>query len=124
MKKMRTIGKWVIPATAVLLPFVALAALSNPSPTLTGQAITLNEIENLISGLARFLIVISVVVAVIFIIYGGIRWIMARDNDEAAGKAKTMILNGIIGALVILGVGVILQTLAGIVARSFFGTYQ
>lgn len=119
-------SRWIIPAATVLLPFVVLAAsgLTNPSPTLSGQAITLTEVENLITGLARFLIVISIVVAVIFIVYGGIRWIFARDSEEGVTAAKAIVLNGIIGALIILGVGVILQSLAGIVTRSFFGSYQ
>lgn len=125
MNKMRTIGKWVIPAATALLPFLVMANIVNPSATLTGQAITLTEIKNLIEGLARFLVVISIVVAVIFIVYGGIRWIMAgAGNEDAAKNARNIILNGIYGALVVLGVGVILQTLAGVVARSFFGTYQ
>ena len=124
MKRTKSIAKWAIPVTMTLLPFFVMAALVNPTATLTGRAVTLDEIENLISGIARFLIVISIVVAVIFIVYGGIRWIMARDDDEAATKAKSMIMNGIWGALVVLGVGVILQTLAGVVARTFFGGFQ
>ncbi len=125
MNKMRTIGRWVIPVATALLPFVVLAALIDPSPTLTGQAITLTEIERLIEGIARFLSVISIVIAVIFIVYGGIRWIVAgAGNEDAAKNARSIIFNGIMGALVVLGVGVILQTLSGVVARSFFGSYQ
>ncbi|MDO8495606.1 MAG: hypothetical protein Q7S32_03785 [bacterium] len=121
---MRKIGKWVIPAATILLPFVAMAALTNPTATLTGKAITLTEIEDLITGAGRFLITISIIVAVIFIIYGGIRWITARDNDDAVASAKKIIMNGIIGAIIILGVGVILQTLAGVITRDFFGNYK
>ena len=64
---------------------------------------------------------VSVIVAVIFIVYGGIRWI-ASPGDPAA--AKSIIKNGIIGALIILGVGVLLQTLQGLISRTFFGTFQ
>lgn len=123
MNKMKTIGKWMIPAATALLPFVVFA-LNAPAPNVAGQAITLSEIENLIGGIARFLIVVSIVIAVIFIIYGGIRWIAARDDETAVTNAKAIVKNGILGALVVLAVGVILQSLAGIVSRSFFGTYQ
>ena len=44
----------------------------------------------------------------------------ARGNEEQATSAKTTIWNGVIGAAVVLGVGVILQTLAGLITRSFF----
>ena len=106
---------------AVLTPFLVLAAtLPTPTPPTAGQALTLDEIENLIKRVAQFLIVVSVIIAVIFIIWGGVMYMAARGNEDAVGKAKTTIFNGIIGAAVVLGVGVILQTLAGLITRSFF----
>ena len=124
MNKLKISMKYAIPALGFLLPLITLAALINPSATLTGTPITLNEIQRLIEGIGRFLIIISVVIAVIFIVYGGIRWIAAGSNEENVGKAKKIVWNGILGALVVLAVGVILQTLAGIVTRSFFGAYK
>lgn len=123
MYKMRKIGKWMIPAATALLPFVVFA-IAPPVITDQGGAVTLLQIEGLIKAIANFLVIVSVIVAVIFIIYGGIRWVMARDNDDAVKSAKAIVKNGIFGALVILGVGVILQTLAGVVARTFYGGYQ
>lgn len=124
MNKMRKISKWAIPVATALLPFVVLAAPLTPAIP-PGSAIDLNNIEDLIKGISRFLIVVSIVIAVIFIIYGGIRWIAAgAGNEDAIKKAKAIVWNGIVGALIVLGVGVILQTLAGVVTRSFFGTYQ
>ncbi|MBI2676367.1 MAG: hypothetical protein HYX21_00220 [Candidatus Yanofskybacteria bacterium] len=124
MNRVKSSMKYIVPALGFLLPVIALAALTNPSPVLGGQPITLTEIEKLINGIARFLIIISIVIAVIFIVYGGIRWIAAGSNEEAVGKAKTIVWNGIIGALVVLAVGVILQTLAGVVTRTFFGSFR
>lgn len=123
MNKIRTLSKYLIPAAMLAVPALVFAQIPNPTITLTGSPITLTEIENLVAGIARFLIVISIIVAVIFIVWGGLRWIMARDNAEQAKAARATIINGILGALVILAVGVILQTLAGLVARTFFGTY-
>jgi amino acid transporter len=104
-------------------PSFVMAQLNAPTPPVGGNAVTLNEVENLIRGLARFLIVISLVVAVVFIIWGGILWMSARGNEDQTKNAKKTITNGVIGALVVLAVGVILQTLAGLVTRNFFGTY-
>ena len=50
------------------------------------------------------------VIAVIMIVYGGIRWMLAPDDSKAA---KAIIRNGI-GAAIVLAVGVILQTVAGL----------
>ncbi|MBI2065439.1 MAG: hypothetical protein HYT62_05345 [Candidatus Yanofskybacteria bacterium] len=124
MNRVKSSMRYIVPALGFLLPVIALAALANPSPVLSGGAVTLTEVEKLINGIARFLIVISIVIAVIFIVYGGIRWIAAGSNEEQVTKAKSIVWNGIIGALVVLAVGVILQTLAGVVTRSFFGTFR
>lgn len=102
------------------MPFLVLA-ITAPGTPVAGQAFTLDEIKRLIDGFARFLIVVSVIVAVIFIVYGGIRWIVAPADPAAA---KQIIQNGVIGAIIILGVGVLLQTLQGVISRTFFGTFQ
>lgn len=104
-------------------PSFVMAQLNAPTPPVGGNALTLTEIENIIRGLARFLIVISLVVAVVFIVWGGVLWMSARGNEDQTKNAKKTITNGVIGALVVLAVGVILQTLAGLVTRSFFGSY-
>lgn len=120
MQKFKKISHWVIPAMIVFLPILVFSQFV-PTVITPGQEITLGEVEGLIETVARFLVVISVIVAVIVIILGGIMLMMARGNEEAAEKAKNTLKYGVIGALVVLGVGVILQTLAGVVARNFFG---
>jgi hypothetical protein len=110
----------VLTIAVLLMPVLVLAALNTPVPPVTGDALTLTNIETYIRRVAQFLIIVSVIIAVIFIIWGGVMYMAARGNEEQATKAKTTIFNGIIGAAVVLGVGVILQTLAGLITRSFF----
>ena len=88
-------------------------ALGNPAPPagVTGGAVTLTGIQNILTAVAQFLIVASMVIAVIMIIYGGIRWMIASDPAEA----KKIVLNGIIGAAIVLAVGVILQTIGYVI---------
>ena len=120
---MKNISKTTLVALAViavLMPVLVLAALPTPTPPTAGQPITLVEIEALIKRIAQFLIIVSVIIAVIFIIWGGVMYMAARGNEDQATAAKTTIWNGVIGAAVVLGVGVILQTLAGLITRSFF----
>lgn len=121
---MSNIGKTTLIALsviAVLMPALVLAgALPTPTPPTAGTALTLDEIETLVRRVAQFLIIVSVIIAVIFIIWGGVMYMAARGDPDKAGAAKTTIFNGIIGAAVVLGVGVILQTLAGLITRSFF----
>ena len=113
----------VLTIAVLLMPVLVLAVSTNlntPTPPTSGTALTLVEIEILVRRVAQFLIIVSVIIAVIFIIWGGVMYMAARGDTEKAGAAKTTIFNGIIGAAVVLGVGVILQTLAGLITRSFF----
>ncbi len=107
-------------AIVLLMPVLVLAALPNPTPPLTGSAITLTEIQARITQIAQFLIIVGVILAVIFIIWGGIMYMVAGGAEDKVKDAKARIMNGIIGAGVVLAVGVILQTVAGLIARTFF----
>lgn len=120
MKKVQKIAYISLMMMVLLMPVLVFAALTNPVPPLTGSAITLAEIQDRIEQIARFLIIVGVILAVIFIIWGGITYMFAGGDDEKVKTAKSRIINGIIGAAVVLAVGVILQTVAGLIARSFF----
>lgn len=120
MDKMTKIAKWGIAAAMFAMPFASLAAVNLPA----GTELDLTKIQTLIETVANFLIVIGLVIAVIYIIWGGLRYMTSRGDETAAKKAKEAIVNGIIGAAVVLGVGVILRTVAGLVTRSFFGAGQ
>ena len=90
-------------------------AVVTPGPPIggvTGTPVTLDTIKSILSTVAQYLIVFAMVIAVIMIVYGGIRWMIASDPAEA----KKIVLNGIIGAAIVLAVGVILQTIAYVVS--------
>ena len=120
MNKVQKIGYISMTALVLLMPVLVFAALVNPTPQLTGGAVTLQEIQDRIEQVAKFLIVVGVILAVIFIIWGGIAYMFAGGDETKSTAAKDRIKNGIIGAAVVLAVGVILQTVAGLIARSFF----
>jgi TRAP-type C4-dicarboxylate transport system permease small subunit len=117
---MGKIKKWIIPLALAALPLMTLAAVNLPG----GSEITLDKIQEIIERIANWLIVIGVVIAVIYIIWGGIKWMTARGDQTKAKEAKEAIKNGLIGALIVLGVGVIIRTLSAIVLRTFFGAGQ
>lgn len=109
----------------VLLPLLTMATTRvDPPDVLTpGAAITLTDLENIIQRISNFMVIVSVLIAVIFIIYGGIRYMTAGGEPKRAEEARKVIFNGIIGAGVVLGVGVILNTVKVILARQFFSGY-
>jgi len=89
-----------------------------------GQPVTFDEIDYLIGRIATFMVVTSVLLAVIYIIWGGITYMAAGSDTTKVGEARERIKNGIIGAVIVLGVGVIINTIIGIVTRDFFCRVQ
>lgn len=107
-------------AMVLLMPLLVLAQLPIPTvPTVPGT--TLAEVETLIERVGRFLLAVGVIIALIYIIVGGIVWMRAGGDDTKIKEAKTRIWSGVWGALVVIAVGLILQTLAKVVTRTFFG---
>lgn len=80
------------------------------------NGLTLEILRKWLETISIFMMWAGVVIAVIFIVWGGIGFMLAGGNAEKAGKAKTRLFNGIIGALIVLGVGLILRTVAALVA--------
>ena len=120
MTNFKTVAKIGMGTAMALMPMLVLAQLPTPTSPYAGQPITLQDIRDIIETVARFLILISVVIAVIFIVWGGVMYMMAGDDAAKSGAAKSRIVNGIIGALVVLAVGLILQTLASLVNWTAF----
>lgn len=102
-------------AVALLLPVAALA-LTAPTPPIGGPAVTGTSLKTLINQIVQFLITISVVVAVGFIIWGGLQFVRGKPDE-----GKETLKNGVIGVAIILGVGLILSTVARFVSTQQIG---
>ena len=90
----------------------------------TGQPITLDVLDSIIFRVSTFFISISAVLAVIAIIWAGITYMYAGDDSSKVTSAQNRLKSGIIGAAIILGVGVIIQTVASVVTLDFFCTVR
>ncbi len=129
---MKKFGKLVVMLLPVL--FMALMAFSvfadnqvtvpggitYPNQQVTG--VTLSGILTLIKAIMNFLVTGGVLIGIAFVVYGGIKYILSSGEAEAATAARKIILNGLIGIGVILGVGLLVNTVAGLVSGSFFGS--
>ena len=93
-----------------------------------GQGFTLAPIQDMvwyvITSLGDFVIGLSMVVMITFIVISGIMMTTAGADEEKFKKARQMLVNVIWGSMVILGSGVILNTILAIVNRSFFCRIQ
>lgn len=93
----------------------------NLPPLPPGTGLTTGIVESLLIQFANFMIAAGAIIAVIVIVWSGIMYFRA-GSDADAKNAKTWFKNGLLGALIILGVGVIILTIYNIVVTgTFFG---
>ena len=64
-------------------------------------------------NIVRYLLTFLGIIAVIVILYGGFVWLTAGGNEDKVGKAKKLIVAGIIGLIVVLAAFVIVQFVIG-----------
>lgn len=102
MKKL--IKKTLIPAAllagSLLVPGLAFALEGDIIP-----AESLGTIDNIIPvirAIIRFILIVAFVLAFIFLIIGGIRWITAGGDEKGVAGARGMITGALIGLVVVL----------------------
>ncbi len=117
---MRIISKISFAVWSLL--FVKAYALAQGLPP--GTPITLDVLDYLIFRVGTFFVSVSAVLAVIFIIWSGVTYMYAGDDSTKVIVAQSRLKSGIIGAAIIFGVGVIIQTIASVVTLDFFCTVR
>lgn len=100
----------------VALPLVAGAQFREPGTGGAGGAEnpipTVGTATDLILRIVQILLAIAGLVAVIFLIIGGFRYITAGGNEETSESAKKTITNAIIGIVIIILAFVIVRVIA------------
>lgn len=117
-KKIKIIMLSLVVAGALFGPITH--AVVDPNTLPSGAPITLGEIEDTMRFVATTIMLMSMVFAVIWFIWAGIKYITAGATDKKVEDAKKMFWTGVWGTMIILGVGVIIRTIAAVVDRSFF----
>jgi len=84
----------------------------------SGPALTLGRSRDLLVTISNYLIIFSVIFAVIFIVWSGISYMMAQGGSTDDAKKK--LTNAIIGTAIVLGVGLIIRTIASLITQQFF----
>lgn len=107
-----------------MLKFLEIAQIIIPTPQIGSRGLTLAEIGSIIAIIGSFLTNIGVLLAFIAVIVSGIMYMKAGADTTKITSAKTWFKNVLIGALIVIGVGVIINTIANVVSRQFFCTVQ
>lgn len=85
-----------------------------------GKPIKLSTINGWLIDIGNFLIKGGMILAVIVIVYSGIKWMTAGGDSKGSGEALQTLKSGIYGTAVILGVGLIIKTVMSLITGSFF----
>jgi len=104
--------------------FLEIAQIIIPTPPVPGQGLTLTDIGVLIARVGSFLTGVGIILALIAVIVSGIMYMRAGAEPTKITSAKTWFKNVLLGALIVLGFGVIVSTIANVVSRQFFCTVQ
>lgn len=98
--------KKILPASAVLIllvmPLFAAHAVTFPQPTQTPGTIFTSpqDIINLITTVTNWLFAAVLVLAAAFLIYGGLKFILAGGNTTEVAAARSILINALIGVVV------------------------
>lgn len=87
---------------------------------LTGVDLTVEGVFNIVNGLACWLTRVAAAVMVIFVVIAGLKFMAARGNSSAYESAKKNMQHVLVGLVVIMGVYVIIATVANAVGATDF----
>jgi|SRR3989344_2005165 len=94
-------------------PLVAGAAWRMPDATQGGTGLPNDaRLSQFIINIINIALTIAGLVAVLFLIIGGFRYITSAGNEEVAGNAKKIITNAIIGIIIIILSFVIIRVIS------------
>lgn len=95
----RTWIKGAVGAGMLLLPQFVLAQGLLPVPPFAGTS--QSPLVQAITTLVNIVLTLAAFVAAIMLVYGGVRYIISRGEEDEAATAKDIILYAIIGLIVI-----------------------
>lgn len=84
---------------------------SNCQPTIN----SLSDIWLIVAAVIEILLRLASLVAVVFVIYGGIAFIVSQGSPDQTTKARTTIIDALIGLLISVSAAI----LVGFLAKSF-----
>jgi hypothetical protein len=110
MKKLAkvTAALGAVGSSALVLATVAMADTIN-IPGDVGNTLPVFTISALITWVIRILIIAAFVIAFIFLLIGGIRWIIAGGEEKAIASARGMVTGALIGLVIVLSAFAIIK---------------
>lgn len=99
----------------ILMPFRSASALTTGGGL--QNPIKINSIPELITAIIDIIIAVGTPIAVLFLIYAGFKFVLARGNESELTKAKEMLVWTIIGIVILLGAKVLSVVIEGTITQ-------
>ena len=102
MKKITSLISGSLSTLAFALPAFAQTKV-DPCPKDLGRICQLqsNQFGPVVQNVITFIIVIAVIIAVLFLIWGGIQWILSGGDKSKVESARNTIIGAIIGLVIV-----------------------
>ncbi|MBU4016880.1 hypothetical protein KKF69_05400 [Patescibacteria group bacterium] len=92
---------FVFVAEFFLLPSLFFVFAADPCPAgFESLCFNFTEKPNIIGNIVQVLIIIAIILSVIFLIWGGIRWIMSGGDKGKVEQARSVIIAAIAGLVI------------------------
>lgn len=114
------IKKTLIILVSFFTPILVLAEESKPVRLAPAEPITAKGIHDFMIITANFLYAVSMIAAIMVFVISGIMYLTAGVSENSVKKAKEMFRKGVWGVLIILGSGVIINTIGALITGEFF----
>lgn len=101
------------------VPAGGMSATGGGTKSLPGENLSIQDVFNIINGIACWLLRVVTAVMVIFLVLAGLRFMWARGDPTRTITARKNLRYVLWGILVVMGVYVIIATVANAVGASF-----
>jgi hypothetical protein len=115
MKKLVSLLTGSLATLTVALPAFAQQNI-NPCPKALGGDICnidANGFGTIVSNIITILMILAVVIAVIYLIWGGVQWILSGGDKSKVESARNAIIGSIIGLVIVFLAYFIVSVVAG-----------
>jgi len=116
MKKLAKIVAVLGGASSGILALTSVAAAQLVITDATSGTLPNFSVEQFITWAIRIIIIAAFIISFIFLLIGGIRWIIAGGEEKAIGTARGMVTGALIGLVIVLSAFAIIKLI-----ETFFG---
>ena len=93
---------------------INLCPQNNGNPFFSLCGLGLGNFSGLVGNLINILLILAIIIAVIFLVIGGIRWIISGGDKQGVESARNMLVAAIVGLVIALLAYFILKVVLGL----------